>query len=102
MLWAAGGEPEEIYGGGGGSDYYATMTAAVATDDDPSGGVQYRFICTTYGGFSSGWQDSPTYTKHVGMAGQAHMFYVIARDLVTPIPNETGPSSPPVAAIPRP
>jgi len=98
MLWAAGGEPEEIYGGGGGSDYYATMTAEVATDDLDD--VEYNFICTTYAAFSSGWQDSPTYTKHVGMAGQAHMFYVIAHDL-SPSQNETGPS-PIVAAIPRP
>lgn len=98
MLWAADGEPEEIYGGGGASDYYATMTAEVATDDLYD--VQYRFICTTYGGFSSSWQSSPTYTKHVGMAGQAHGFYVIARD-TSPNQNETGPS-PTVAAIPRP
>jgi hypothetical protein len=98
MLWAAGGEPEEIYGGGGGSDYYATMTAEVATDDNYD--VEYRFICTTNGTLSSSWQSSPTYTKWVGMAGQAHGFYVIAHDL-SPNQNETGPS-PTVAAIPRP
>jgi len=96
MLWAAGGEPEEIWGGSG-DLYYAQMTAVVATD--PSG-VQYRFICTTNSGFSSPWQPSPTYTKFVGAGGQALMFYVIARDL-SPNQNTTGPSST-VAAIPRP
>jgi len=92
------GLPREIYGGGiPGVDIYATMTAVVATD--PSG-VEYRFICTTTPGFSSGWQSSPTYTILVGALGRAEAFYVIARDL-SPIQNETGPSWPPVAAIPR-
>ncbi|GAH69280.1 unnamed protein product, partial [marine sediment metagenome] len=65
MLWAADGEPEEIWGGPG-DLYYAQMTAVVATD--PSG-VQYNFICTTVPGLSSGWQPSPTYTKFVGAGG---------------------------------
>ena len=97
MEWAEGDEPEEVWGTAGPSDYYAQMTAVVATD--PSG-VQYNFICTTVPGHSSGWQPSNTYTKHVGFPGQALMFYVIARDL-SPNQNETAPSSPPVAAIPR-
>ncbi|MBA7615808.1 hypothetical protein ES703_23094 [subsurface metagenome] len=97
MLWADGGLPEEIWGGPE-DFYYAQMTAEVATDDNY--GVEYNFICTTNSGFSSGWQGSNTYTKLVGMGGQAHMFYVIAHDL-SPNQNETGPSST-VAAIPRP
>ncbi len=92
------GLPREIYGGGEpGVDIYATMTAVVATD--PSG-VEYRFICTTVGGLSSGWQSSNTYLKFVGAAGQALRFTIKTRD-TSPNQNTTGPSSP-VAAIPRP
>ena len=91
------GLPRETWGGPG-DQYYAEMTAVVATD--PSG-VQYNFICTTEPGLSSGWQSSNTYTKFVGFPGQALEFYVIARDL-SPIQNETDPSWPLVAAIPRP
>jgi hypothetical protein len=79
MQWAAGGEPEEIYGGGGTFDYYATMTAKTATD--PSGGIQYYFECTTESGFSSSWQGSPTYTVKVGGSGQGQTFRVRARDI---------------------
>lgn len=64
---------------GGTFDYWAVMTAAVATD--PSGGVQYKFECTTAGGFSSGWQGSPYYEVQVGRQDQRHRFRVKARDI---------------------
>jgi hypothetical protein len=85
MQWADGGEPKETYGGGGTFDYYAEMTAVIAID--PSGGVQYYFECTDVGGFSSGWQGSPSYTVLVGGSGQSLDFHVKARDIHG---NETG------------
>lgn len=88
MQWASGGEPREIYGGGGSFDFSATMTAETAMD--PSGGIQYEFQCTDVGGFSSGWQGSPTYTVLVGGSGQGLNFRSRARDLLG---NTTGWSS---------
>jgi hypothetical protein len=77
MDWAEGGEPREIQCPGG---YCATMTAKIATD--PSGGVQYEFQCTDVGGFSSGWQGSPSYTVLVGtFDGHDNIFRVRARDI---------------------
>lgn len=91
MEWAEGGEPKEI--GTPPFDISATMTAAIATD--PSGGVQYYFECTDVGGFSSGWQGSPSYTVLVGGSGQSLHFTVKARDIHG---NETNPSDPPLPA----
>ena len=86
MKWAADGKPKEVYHGGGWQDYWAEMTAEEA--HDPAG-VEYYFQCTSQPGFSSGWQDSPTYEVWVGRKGQRHRFRVKARDL-SPSHNETG------------
>jgi hypothetical protein len=79
VQWAS--VPKETYcePGSGEFGYCAEMTAAVATD--PSGGVQYKFECTTEGGFSSGWQSSPYYEVQVGRTEQYHRFRVKARDI---------------------
>jgi methionine-rich copper-binding protein CopC len=57
-----------------------TMTAATATD--PSG-VEYFFECTTGGGHSSAWQDSPTYTDTGLTAATQYSYKVRARDKST-------------------
>jgi hypothetical protein len=84
------GEPREIYGGGGTFDYYVTMTADQNTVDiAPLGvapsGVEFYFLCTNNGDFSSGWISFPagppfTYTTLIGRSGQAFKFKVKARD----------------------
>lgn len=75
VLWAS--NPKEDPRGGT-FDYWAVMTAKVATD--PSGGVQYKFECTTAGGFSSDWQGNTYYEVQVGRTEQYHRFRVKARD----------------------
>ncbi|MBP7051627.1 MAG: S8 family serine peptidase [Phycisphaerae bacterium] len=77
--------PHEVYGGLGNWDYYAEMTAVTATD--PSGGVQYYFLCEEPyddeypAGFSSGWQDDPTWSVPVGGKNRSLRFKVKARDV---------------------
>jgi hypothetical protein len=77
VQWAS--TPKETNHGGGTFDYWAEMTAAVATD--PSGGVKYKFECTTESGFSSSWQGSTFYEVKVGRTAQYHRFRVKARDI---------------------
>jgi len=78
MRWAVGGEPKKVQKSPYGSfDWYAEMAAEVATD---TSGVEYNFVCVTEGAFSSGWQDSPTYSVHVGNWSVNAQFYVVARD----------------------
>jgi len=48
---------------GGTFDWWVVMTAGEATD--PSG-VEYKFVCTSESGFSSGWQD----TDKLGLNGR--------------------------------
>jgi len=76
VQWASGPKEDPR---GGTFDYWAVMTAKVALD--PSGGVQYKFECTTAGGFSSNWQGSPYYEVQVGRTEQYHRFRVKARDI---------------------
>ncbi|MHC4110286.1 MAG: right-handed parallel beta-helix repeat-containing protein [Planctomycetota bacterium] len=105
----------------GSFDYGATMRAIIAVDQAPPGvplsNVEYKFICTTDSGFSSGgvmdcqtnpgncpeWRnvnnvigDPLVYTVKVGPSGQAAQlrFTVRARDTSDNL-NMTDPSDPP-------
>jgi len=97
MLWdmsvdanGSDGRPREIYGGGDQYDYYATMRADQNTVDiAPLGvapsGVEFYFLCTNNGDFSSGWISFPagppfTYTVKIGRSGQLLKFKVKACD----------------------
>jgi predicted outer membrane repeat protein len=84
------GQPREIYGGGGQYDYYVTMRADPNTVDvAPLGvapsGVEFYFLCTNNGDFTSGWISFPagppfTYTTLIGRNSQGLRFKVKARD----------------------
>ena len=66
-----------------------TMTATTATDII---GVEYFFECTTPGGHSSGWQNSPTYLDTGLLNSTSYSYRVKARDK-SPDQNETAWSS---------
>ncbi len=66
-----------------------SMTATTATDP---AGVQYLFICTSGGGHSSAWQNSPSYTDTGLAEGQTCSYAVKARDK-SPAQNETAVST---------
>jgi hypothetical protein len=85
------GRPRKFYGGGGSLDYYATMRAAEATD---ASGVEYKFVDTFDGRFSSKnpeWRSDRTYTVVLGGSGTTSKWVVYVRDL-SPNHNTTGPS----------
>jgi hypothetical protein len=65
----------------------------VATTASSSYGVEYYFTCTTDGGHSSGWQDSPSYTAANLSPSTLYTFTVKARDKST-CHNETAASAP--------
>jgi hypothetical protein len=88
MRWEV--QPYKYKGGPGSFDWYATMTAVEAEDE--SGGVEYKFKCTTESGFSSGWQSSRTWTVQIGGGHVVAKFCVKARD-ISSSQNETGWSS---------
>ena len=58
-----------------------TMRATIALDVNDSP-VNYNFICTNDGNFSSGWITSPTYEAAGLTASTAYSFKVYARDNV--------------------
>lgn len=77
MAWESW--PHEVQLGAGSFDYGASMTAIEATAAG-GGGVEYSFQCTSNGNFSSGWQNSRTYTVLIGGSGHGYRFRVKARD----------------------
>jgi hypothetical protein len=76
-----------------------TMTSTTATDIY-SPPVMYYFECTNDSNASSNWQASPTYTATGLTPSTQYTFKVKARDSATPIPNETGWSTPGSATTP--
>jgi pectin methylesterase-like acyl-CoA thioesterase len=69
--------------------YSISMTATSATDDS---GVEYNFLCT-FGGHTSGWQDSPVYVDTRLDPSTTCIYMTSARDK-SPAKNASGTSSP--------
>lgn len=65
--------------GGSLLDYWVKMKAVEATD--PSGPVEYKFVCTNNGAFSSDWQISREYNRKIGGQNVDVWFKVKARDI---------------------
>ena len=67
----------------------STSIAMKATTASDASGVEYYFECTSGGGNSSGWQDSPYYKDKWLVPNTVYTYRVKARDK-SPALNETG------------